>query len=150
MFTAFVRPKIVLSAMDSFHFEEEWGQYSTETGQWRPRMFRSLCYGETVWCAQQSELCTINWSNTDSIKESNAATVHFKDVSRCAKLQEEQRKQLERDTLALHESTKQKEQCFIDVWMHLTMITLMLLSHLLSQIYEAYNAKAIQFFPNQL
>ena len=58
---------------------------------------------------------SIEVNNTDSIKESNAATVHFKYVSRCAKLQEEQRKQLERDTLALHESTKQKEQCFIDV-----------------------------------
>ena len=52
---------------------------------------------------------SIEASNPDTITESNAAMVRFKYASHCSKLQEKQRRQSERDVLALHEATKQKE-----------------------------------------
>ena len=52
---------------------------------------------------------SIEASNPDTIKESNAAMVYFKRASHRSKLQEERRRQSERDVLALHEATKQKE-----------------------------------------
>ena len=52
---------------------------------------------------------SIEANNPDTIKESNTAMVCLKCVSCHAKLQEEQRKQLKRDTMALCETTKQKE-----------------------------------------
>ena len=52
---------------------------------------------------------SIEASNPDTIKESNAAMVRFKGASHRSKLQEERRRQSERDVLTLHEATKQKE-----------------------------------------
>ena len=52
---------------------------------------------------------SIEASNPDTIKESNAVMVRFKRASHRSKLQEERRRQSERDVLALHEATKQKE-----------------------------------------
>ena len=52
---------------------------------------------------------SIEASNPDTIKESNAAMVRFKCASHRSKLQEERRRQSKRDVLALHEATKQKE-----------------------------------------
>ena len=52
---------------------------------------------------------SIEASNPDTIKESNAAMVCFKRASHRSKLQEKRRRQSERDVLALHEATKQKE-----------------------------------------
>ena len=52
---------------------------------------------------------SIQVSNPDTIKESNAAMVRFKCASHHSKLQEERRRQSERDVLALHEATKQNE-----------------------------------------
>ena len=51
-------------------------------------------------------MLSIEANNPDSIKESNAAMVCLKHVSYHTKLQEEQMKQLERDTLELCEATK--------------------------------------------
>ena len=48
-------------------------------------------------------------SNHDTIKESNTAMVRFKCASYRSKLQEVRRGQSERDVLAFHEATKQKE-----------------------------------------
>ena len=73
-------------------------------------MFRSFCYREkSVVPNSPNYVSSTEANNPETIKESSTAMVHFKCVSHCAKLQEEQRKQLERDMLALREATKQKE-----------------------------------------
>ena len=62
-----------------------------------------------ICCDSPNYVPSIEASNPDTVKESNAAMVRFKRVSHRSKLQEERRRQSERDMMALREATKQKE-----------------------------------------
>lgn len=82
---------------------------------WKPGSGDRVCSEHFVTGKKSDVFNTPNYvpsiqaNNPETIKESNAAMVRFQRVSHRSKLQEERRKQLERDTLALREATEQRE-----------------------------------------
>ena len=96
--------------MGSFCFEEEYRRYSLEPGSGDCVCSEHFVTGKKLDVFNTPNYVpSIQANNPETIKESNAAMVHFQRVSYRSKLQEEQRKQLERDALALREATEQRE-----------------------------------------